>query len=725
MITRYQQNPLEKNNLKLRSLRLFGIFVLFVLLLSSLLFAAEAREPIEVNGDQVEYSPDNQEVIASGNVVVIFKDSRLTCDRIKVNTQTKVAEAEGHVRIEEKRGILEAEKAVYNFENKTGKIFNAKITFLPYYGRGEVIERVSENQFNVGNGYITTCDLDQPHYRMRARDVQVYPENKVRVKNTAVLVGEMPLFYLPQYTHSLKDPFMHVRLLPGKSKDWGPYMLSAWRYNLTENIRGRIYLDYRQKLGIAEGFGLNYAPPRFGKGDFKYYYTQERPRDLPEGSPAEFQRYLIRWRHMWDIDSRTKATLEYYKISDSKMTVLGSENDFLKDYFYREYEKDSQPKTYLSVTHSFANSSLNFLLQKRTNRWYVHSYKQPDEKLPEINYDLPSYQLWRLPFYFKNKTQFSSLTNKNAAPSDIDDDVVRFDSYNQLSLPTKLVFFWFTPFVGVRETFYSKDKYGSSLDPRTTFYSGADLSTKFYRTFDFSTNFLKLGIQGIRHVISPALQYSYNHSPSVAKERLQIFDDTDTLERSNQVILELTNKLQTKRNNQTVDLAILKVSSEYNFSRREDRGKGFADFLLDLELIPYAWLRIESDATYDSQQKYFKIVNFDLIANFGKDRSFGIGNRYERKGGKELTSQFNWRFNPKWKFRIYQRYQFAKVRERGLAEQEYAIARDLHCWTTEFAYNISKEHGHTIWMILKLKAFPEMGIDFDQSYRQPKAGLGE
>ena len=70
---------------------------------------------------------------------------------------------------------------------------------------------------------------------------------------------QIPLFYVPRYNHSLKDPLMHVQLMPGKSKDWGPYMLTAWRYDLTEDVKGRIYLDYRSNLGIAEGFGTNYT----------------------------------------------------------------------------------------------------------------------------------------------------------------------------------------------------------------------------------------------------------------------------------------------------------------------------------------------------------------------------------------------------------------------------------------------------------------------------------
>lgn len=693
---------------------------LFTLSSAILGFAQETKKPILVNGDKVEYSTDAKEVTVEGNVLIIYEDARLTCDKITVNTQTKDGLAQGNVRLEDKEGILEAQRLQYNFETKTGKIIEAKMTSLPYFGKGKLIERISEEQFDIQEGYITTCDYEKPHYQIFSKKIKCYPGDKVSTKQAKVQVGKIPVFYFPSYTHSLKDPFMHVRFIPGKRKEWGAYLLSAWRYNLTQNMRGRIYLDYRDKLGIAQGFGLNYTAPNLGKGDFKFYYTRERASDLPQNSPAEFQRYLTRWRHIWQMDDRTRATLEYYKIFDARREVLGTEYNFLKDYFYREYEKDSMPKTYFSLSHGFDNATLNLLVQKRINPWYTHTDKVPDEKLPEITFDLPSYKLGASPFYFKNQTKFSNLTNKNATPSNLDDDVVRFDSYNQLSLPQKIAFLSVTPYLGLRETYYSKDTNGDNLDPRTTFYSGIDVSTKFYRIFNVVTNFLGLDINGLRHVVTPLVKFAFNNEPTVPRYKLQTFDLIDTVEEVKRFSFELINKLQTKRDNQTVDLARLKVTTDYNLTRGQETGKGFSDFLFDLELMPYAWLRMESEVSYEPRHSKFRTANLDFAFDFGKERSLGFGYRYERKGGKEFTMGFTWRFNPKWKFRVYERYQFAASRKRGLKEQEYAISRDLHCWTLDLAYNISKEHGHTVWVVLKLKAFPEVGIEFDQSYHSPK-----
>jgi len=721
------QLPTPKHKLP-NLLLLFCIFFLFQLSTSNsqLLYAQEAKSPIVVNGDTVEYSADQKQITAAGNVVVIYKGAKLTCDKLTVNTQTKDAQAQGNVKLEDERGIIKGEKVIYNFQNKTGLIINANFQANPYFGRATEIKKVSDNEFVAYGGYATTCSYDRPHFKIKSKKIDFYPQDKVRIGGNAFYLGDVPLVYLPQYQHNFKEPFMHVRLTPGVKKDWGPYMLTAWRYVLTDNISGRIYLDYRNKLGLAEGFGANYKSQNFGRGDFKYYYTHEEPKRQEANQPSEFQRYFIRWRHKWDIDERTNVTSEYYKIVDSKRMLLGSDYNVLKDYFPREYEKDSQPLSYILGHHSFIHSSIDAIIQKRTNRWYEQL-----EKLPEVKYALPSLRLGDTPFYFENNTQAANFNYKYAVPSPSTSDinVTRFDMFNKFSLPMRAAFLNLTPFVGARETFYDKDINNASVSPRSIFYTGMDASTKFYRIFNVKSNILGLDINGLRHIITPTLSYAYNHKPSVSSRDLKQIDALDSIDTTNTVAIELSNKLQTKRKGNTVDLADLRITTGYDFYRVDPQtgnksGGNLSDFLLDLELLPYAWMRIDADATYKPQGDYFSEVNYDINFIFAKERSIGIGQRYQRKGGKELTFNTDWRLNPKWKLAVYERYEFTgnEERRRGLKEQQYTVSRDLHCWTMDFAYNIKQDEGHTIWFIFRLKAFPEAQFDFNQSYHAPKSG---
>ncbi|MCX7661108.1 MAG: hypothetical protein N2Z79_00305, partial [Candidatus Omnitrophica bacterium] len=386
---------------------------------------------------------------------------------------------------------------------------------------------------------------------------------------------------------------MHIQISPGKSKDWGPYVLTATRYNLTDNINGRLYLDYRDRLGLAGGFGANLNSKNFGQADFKFYHTQERPKRLSEAERDEYERYLLRLRYKWTISSRTSLISELHKVKDEKRKSLGNEHDFLKDYFYREYEKDTQPLSYILLHHNFNSAGLDLLFQKRLNRWYDYV-----EKLPQLRYTLPSYKLGQSPFYFSNITDLSHLDKKDPL-NNTDITSTRLDIYNNLVFPFKFYIFNLSPFVGIRNTLYDKDNQDDELPLRNVFYTGLDISTKFYRTFDTKTNLLGLDINKLRHIITPSLKYTYNHKPTLSSRKIRQIDSVDAIAEDNRIKLELTNKLQTKRKDTTTDLLTLRLDTDYIFSSKkplteEKTKEKFSELNIDLELFPYSWLRIDS-----------------------------------------------------------------------------------------------------------------------------------
>jgi len=699
------------------------------------LYAQENKEPIVVNGDQVEYSTDNKEITATGKVEVIYKGSKLSCQKLTVNTQTKAAVAEGLVILDDQKGIIEGSKMIYNFDTKAGTIFDSNFRANPYFGKSKEVEKVSDAEFIAMGGFVTTCSFDHPHYRIGSKQINIFPNDKIKTRGDTVYIGDVPTLYLPKFNHSLKDRMMHLEVMPGKRKDWGPYLLAAWRYNLTPNVDGRVYLDYRQELGMAEGFGLNYSNPTFGKGDYKFYYTHEEPNKVNDNKVNDdFERYLIRWRHKWDIDQGTKVTSEVYKIVDERRKVE-SQRSFLKDYFYREYEVDAQPLTYALLHHSFKYSSLDLLVQKRVNGWFDQI-----DKLPELKYSLANAQIADTPFYFENSSSFAVFGKKaSTSPVSPDEvDVTRLDTLNKISLPKKVAFLEVAPFVGNRQTLYDKGLNDKDLPIRTIFYSGVDLSSKFYRIFNVKSNFLNMDLDGLRHIITPTVGYSYNHDPTIPASNLYQIDAIDALTTNNAASLGLSNKLQTKRNGSSVDLADCLVTSSYIFKPKtgDKLGSNFSDILIKMKLLPYSWMRIQSDAIYnhsgnrsDENYRKFTNANYDINFDLGHERSLGFGQRYQRQGGDEITGSLYWRLNPKWKFSVYQRYSLKQYRDsanqdvsKGLIEQQYTISRNLHCWNLDVTLSSKRSEGSTIYFIFRLVAFPEMEFGFNQSYHKPQSG---
>ncbi len=685
------------------------VFVLLFLMTSSVMsFSMDLKEqvPVVVNGDKLEFFTELEKIIAEGNVIIEYGNTTLSCDRITVFTKTKDAFAEGNVRLVEEGGTIEGDSAFYNFDTRLGKINDANIKAAPYYGVAPEVEKFP-TKFILHNGDITTCNLDVPHYRMHAREIEILPEEKIIARGVTFLVGDMPMMYIPFYEHYIKDRRYGLSFTPGQSKEWGTFLLSAYRFYLNDDLRGILHFDWRENKGFGGGIDMEFLSEEFGNGLFRYYRIHEHLRGEGEVQPffKNPERYKTEYRHKWDIDDNDQITLEINDYSDA---------NFLKHYYYRQYEMESQPKSYFLYSHSYPSATLSLLLQKRFNQFYTVT-----EKIPEVKLDTSKQKIGESSFYFKHESSVVSLTSRTAL-TDEDEDTVRVDTYNQLSYPFKLAFFQIEPFVGPRYTYYSKDKNGKEDLFRYVFYTGGSLLTKFYRTFnDVKIDSYGLEIDRLRHIITPSLEYSYINEPTLQSSRLTAFEGLDSIVQSNTMTVSLENKLQTKREGQSVDFMTFIASSPYSF-KLEGYGGRFGDLEFDLELLPNSWMKFWSDANFDFRKRSFRDANFDLTFPLGEDGSISTGYRFARdENSKLLTFTFEKKLNPKWKFRSHHRLELTSSK-KSIEEQEYTLSRDLHCWEVEFTVNSKKKKGTTFWLGFRCKAFPDLGFDASKGHQQPK-----
>lgn len=686
-----------------------------VILIFSLFGVLEAQEinenlPIDCSGDKIEYSEESKEVRILGHSVITHDDIKITAEEVIVYPETKDVYAAGDVTLYKGEDVFEADKVYYNFGNKKGSLMHGDFASGKVFGETERLEKLSEKELNAIKGYFTTCNLNPPHYRIEARNIKIYLEDKIVAKNVLFYVGNFPLLYFPYYSYSLREDKPKVVIIPGHSKEWGYFLLTSWRYFFNERSRGWIHFDWRDKLGFGEGIDYEYNTEKYGKGLLKLYYTQERKRGLREDEPAEKDKYRVKLEHGWKIDNDTEALLEYHKYKDEK---------FIKDYFYKEYVKDPQPTSYFSITRNKAHYSLRFLARKRVNH-----FRTIVETLPEVKLNINNYRLGNSRLYYTSDFRFDNFNIKEAYTGE-DTDAVRLHADNKFSYPTKLIGYldWidFTPYVGHIETFYSKDKYGTDRNFfRGLWYSGYTLSTKIYRVFDVDGEYLNVEVNKLRHLITPSIDYVYRHEPTAIADKMGQFDDVDAYAKAKYYVFALENKLQTKWfkegtfDKENIDLVSLR--SSVNFYPQIE-GHQFSNVTTSLTLQPKRWLDVTLTNTYNPYTDDFEIFNTEVEAEKSKWR-VKLGSRYyQQTQFHEGTIKATYTLSPKWTLGFYERYD---LDGNNLVEQEYALTRDLHCWTAEIIWNI--QEGETIWLVFKPKAFPDFPLEFVTSYHVPKIG---
>lgn len=689
------------------------IIFLKIFFLLSLIFyplnyswAETKKQPVIVNGDTVEFKSEGSVVLAEGNVEIVQEGSKLTCDKVKVYMDEKIAIAEGHVKFAKSaQEELRGEMIVYDFTEQTGTIIEPVIRMAPYYGKAQVMEKLSDSEFLMSGAEISTCDLPHPHYKLSCREVEMKPGRVMKAKGVKFsLMENMPLMYLPSYSQRLTDRKPRFMITPGYRKNYGVELYAAYRYYLNENAQGVIHLDEYQKKGLAEGIDLNYNTKFMGVGNLKYYRIDEKDTrsQIPDNEKADKQRSRVELRHRWDISPADQVVVEFFKQSDA---------NFRKDYFYREYEKETNPASFFLYSHAFPNATLSVMEQPRVNKFDTVLQKLPEIKLETINQ-----RIAQTPWHFKNTTTASQLSSATANVT-ATQDVSRVDTVNQISYLFQWKGIAFSPYVGHQDTFYSRGVDAKKEYLRNMFYTGLDMSTKFFKTFDVTTNVARLDINKLRHIVTPSIQYRYQADPSVSAGRLLALDSVDALDRSNKVILSLENKLQTKRGENVVDLADLLISTDYNVQSNDTQGKSFQNVKYKMAIKPYSWWELDSEAEYDTIGKHFNELTADIWAHWNKDLSTSLGYRAGKGMSNQITMGIGYQMNPFWRVDVYERFE---LKSGETTEHEYRFTRDMHCWQMEFIVNQREGNGITFMVAFTLKAFPDFGINGEASFSPPR-----
>lgn len=689
-------------------------------------FAQEAVVPVVIDGDKVTYLHEQGRVTAQGNVKMEHEDTRLFCDEADYDTKANTARINGNVRVEKgKETVIYGEDVVYDFNTQKAQVSNIRLESPPYYGQARQGEKVDEDKYVFKQGHITTCDLKEPHYRLVAKRIIVYPGDRVVAKHLFMKIGKIPVFYLPYFSHSLKDRSFPMQIAPGDSKEWGYYMLTRWRYHLNAQNRGKIHTDWYEKRGQGLGITHKMEDRKLGEGLLKYYRLQDKMYELDkrnslfemyserEGTIEKYledDRYLGEVFYEWEPRPRWSVKGEFNKFSDAY---------FRKDFFYREYEAEPSPATYLLIDYALDWSSLSLFMHKRAN-----NFLSAVEYLPRLEYNFYQQRLAKSNFYLESKTTAVNLASR-AARSNVRTDLGRVHSHNVLSYVKNIKWFYINPFGGAYTTFYSRNVFGDKDVWRVAPEAGIDLNTKLYKVFNASFSALGEKVDRMRHIITPRISYHYIHPPTVSRSHLFQFDGVDNLIRQEKIVFTLDNKLQARNDSRTWDFLYFSPAVDYIINQK-GRGSYFNTVSTTFEIYPKKGIGLTAKSVYTISTRRHSTVNADLnIGSLGeKSCSLTLGHRYSRGSSTQGVLNLTYQLTPKLQFRHYLRYEY---NDKEFQEQEHGLRVDLHCWWMDIGINKKKSlrthyrNDFSVWVEFTLKAFPEqVRFGYDRMYHGGK-----
>lgn len=599
--------------------------------------------------------------------------------------------AEGNFMMEFEGYFFVGDRLEYDFQTRSGTIYNGRTYQDPWYFGGEKIFLCSDGSYVIYCGYATTSENYNSQWDLSAKSLTLTPNRNLYAKNLQLRVMTIPILWIPSYKTNLdtfsESPFSYYIRWGGRL---GPraglsYKLFTWR-----GLKTLIRFDYRFKRGPGGGFETHYKSENHKTTfDTINYFA----RDSSLEKPHEEYRYRFQGiYHTLLLNDKITVDLSYDKLSDKEMA---------SDYRDRGIELDTAGRTQLLVRREERNWITNFFTRVRINQFQT------------IKQELPSLETsWR-PIEIGN-TGIIAENNFKAAFLDFEYGNNQLHVHDYCSTRVEYAPRFYkafrvgeinlTPEVGAIGIYYGNSKHAEEKWLGVGV-AGCNLNTRLYRHFS-----------QFKHVIIPYMNYQYLTFPTVSPKDHYIFDIEDGWYRLNMLTFGVSQNLFFKNerccigrylytnlyanaffDTRTIPITVPKVYYDMVFNTLPNLKHTFGsawDFQhnqLDHINVHTQWT-ISSDAAIALEYRHRSAFDWRKVdhTNFIID-SFRSSRRLRHSGMSDrrdtLLIQLFYRFHPSWAIAIESRQGWNRLHEPKYTEFDVDFLATLHSgWNAKFSY---------------------------------------
>lgn len=735
---------------------------------------------LNIEGLETTYDPETGLATAKGEVVVSYEGVEIRSGSASYNASTGEVVARDGVVIWKEGVIYRGENILYNVNSGelTGDAVRSSMptetgTFFYQTEKFETATKFIE-RIEGGETTFTTHDLANPNYRLRARSLTIYPEDRIVMRGVTVLAGDTPIFYLPYLSQPLTEE-VGYRVTPGYQSRWGAFLLNQYGMLHGDHTLAKYRLDLRSNRGVGVGadfLSLRHRENSDNFGTLKLYYLndsdpQKNRTGVPRG-PVSEDRYRINFQHRIYLPGPEKSTW-YLDFDINKL----SDAHFYEDFFFNDFRQTPEPENQVSLVHT-DNSYVATLM----TRFQANDFYTVGTKLPELAIDFIRRPLWNTGLYHQGAFSAGILKDELGDEDErfLSDELRRVQllggdtrflraridgagfnrvhTYHELLYP-KTLFGWLNlvPRLGAGFSHYAGiDGSPSDLDnvTRPIFHAGLDASFKLVKSWpDFQKP--EWGLDGMRHVVQPYLNLSYldssqpknfpsidRLSPTTRPRSIDVpmFTAVDDLRSWNIARVGMRNLLQTRRDytneargvftsattepTQTFSWAGLNTYVDF-FARDPEFDRDISNLYNELFFRPVPWVNFWMDMQLPilGDTGSFTELNQGITFMPAKSVQLTLGHQYVNENpyfrdSNLIFTRLYTRVTDTWGFAMNQIFEM----DDGTMEfQSYSLTRDLTSWMVSVGGMVRdnrrglNEYG--LLLSLTLKDFPQLNLPLD------------
>jgi LPS-assembly protein len=673
-----------------------------------------ATDQLTVDSTKQSFSgPENARVfLYEGNVDARIGTYRLQADKVTVYDAENRLVAEGSVVFDQgDMQRITGSRAEWNYRTKTGYFVdstgftNQTQDGTRIYFTADRVERVSLDTIVATNVQVTACDEDVPKWSFQASRARIKTGDRVRVYSPKLRVKDVPVFFLPYASVSLKPRDRASGFLTptfGGSGAKGFRLSTAYYQTLGRSADFTFRSDIYTSRGLGFGGDLRTRANSRSYLNAGFYAVKDRIFGPSEDAAHPDQ----------GGSSLYVEGVHYFKngftaVSDVNITSNLAFRQVFSDNIQQAISPEETSQVFVNKDHN--EYSFNFLA--RTQVTSLTNTRIRIRQLPSVSIDkrpgIISF-LKNLPVYFSFTGNADGVSRKETVedlglfvgevrgnPIVSPSMVQRLDLHPRFELPLNFAGWTVTASGAGRVTFYS-----NSLDPTNRDVLSRNV-TRSYGEFELDvrpTAFAKDFRRGdggffFRHVIEP--YFIYRKITGINNfDRLIRFDYIDTVADTNEIEFGLANRFFTRRSTENVsDVPVKENGAErpqlssqpYEALTITLRGKYFFDPFFGGALVPgrrnqFYPINTLSGFVYGGVPRRFSPLNVDARYRPRRNLFVDVRTDLDTRGGgmRSLSTTFGLTRSL---IEVFQSFYYTRAIELVPSLARFADARGLEAGT--------------------------------------------
>ena len=534
--------------------------------------------PVKIEADTQSYAKTKDGVVYTlvGHVRIEYRDYVIQADRATYNQTTSAVSAEGHLRLDggPDEAHLMASRGQMNMDKHTGRLEDVAGTLVgpqlrrneglltssnPFAVSARVLVESGPNEYEVIDGTVTSCALPNPDWQLAAREFFL-SNDKATAKNSVFeLRGlpwphRVPVFYLPYVTHSVTGKRESGILIPifGNDSTKGLIVGEEAYFVLGRSADLMLGTEYFSNRGFAPLGQFRYRGRGLDFATVKFHSLLDR---LPGAQNQGGVDLLIDGRHDFSDEMRVVGDIEYlssyaYRQAFEENYALAINSEVKSQLFWANAHRGLAEGVTFNRYQSFVSNATSVTGEEEIR--ILH--------LPAAEFEGVDQRLEGTPLMW-GMTASGSALSRSESGFETSAIVPRLDLYPHLALPVHFDGWTVRPVVAVRDTFYGKSQNPAPLGEvpserdaslnRKDVEVGAEVRPPALER-DFETPWLEHLLGGdLRHAIEPEVRYRYVKGIGNFNSVLR-FDDTDVASDTNEVEYSLKQRLFLRHTKQHV-----------------------------------------------------------------------------------------------------------------------------------------------------------------------------